>query len=550
MPRQTSTVLGPDGSPVVHHRAGPGPASDAIRHEATVLALAGCAGVVELVAAGDEAGGGAWLSTRYVAGGTLTDLLRSAGEPAATAALAGVAGALADLHERGIVHGRCTADHVVGGGTGASLCGFSAASVAGADRPVDALVDRRAFAALVSATLSSDAETSCRARRAVAGLTSPSSGTNLRAVAAELWALARDAGWVEPGHVLGRTGPRQGDRGGPERSTRGPLARRRPNLSQRDAAAGPSTDAPAPPEESAPRPGRPSSAWLPRPGAEPGGATDRGALRLPLVPGRQAARPEADELGAEPADDGALGRGDDGSLPIGGADRSTVARRPLRRQPRAWQPRRGRHAAARERSVTGGRGRLALAGVATAASLAVLGGIVLLGDRAPRPPHGASAAPSARPAPIPSRGDSSPVPPPPEGGSPAPTRVWPRPTEPAAPAGEVDLPGAGLESPLVEHDGARYAIGLPGDLVVLGDWDCDGTTTPAVVRPADGTVWSFPSWTTGPEVLAAEPVSLAAGAIGATTRAGTEGCDVLAITTAAGDEVVVHPATIERESGR
>nr|MDQ3385737.1 hypothetical protein [Actinomycetota bacterium] len=108
MPRRTSTLLGPDGAPVVHHGADTGPEADAIRYEATVLALARGAGVVELIATGDGADGGAWLSTRYLAGGTLTDLLRSAGEPAATAALARVAGTLADLHDRGIVHGRCT----------------------------------------------------------------------------------------------------------------------------------------------------------------------------------------------------------------------------------------------------------------------------------------------------------------------------------------------------------------------------------------------------------------------------------------------------------
>lgn len=37
----------------------------------------------------------------------------------------------------------------------------------------------------------------------------------------------------------------------------------------------------------------------------------------------------------------------------------------------------------------------------------------------------------------------------------------------------------------------RYALGQAGDLVVVGDWDCDGTDTPAVVRPIDGEVFVF-----------------------------------------------------------
>ncbi len=109
---------------------------------------------------------------------------------------------------------------------------------------------------------------------------------------------------------------------------------------------------------------------------------------------------------------------------------------------------------------------------------------------------------------------------------------------------------AGLAAPVVEHAGVRYAIGLPGDLVVLGDWDCDGIATPVVVRPADGSVWAFPSWTTGPEVLGAEPVTSTSDPVDASTRSDIDGCDVVAITTADGDEVVVHLQAGERSRGR
>ena len=578
MARRTSTLLGPDGTPVVHHRAGPGPEAEGIRHEARLLELARGLGVVDLVAWGDEADGGAWLSTRYVAGGTLTDLIRSAGEPAATAALARVGGALADLHHRGMVHGRVTPDHVVGGATGALLCGLSAASVAGTGLPPDALVDRQAFAALVSSTLTSDAETSRRARRAVAGLTSASSGTNLRAVATELWALARDAGWVGPAHGARWPKGRQGDGDEAGRAARRSRARSRFGLDRR-------VGAPTTSSETASPPGRPpldpkGAAPGQRPPLDAGSTPAPGgeAPPPPLDPSGEGARPDAPATGS--ADGPTSSSGADGSAPVSdpgaeaGPDRSSGARGPLGGELRHGQPGRGRHAAASGRDTPGGRGRLVLAGAASAASLAVLASFLLLGDRRPSPPPEPQAAPAAPPAPPnPPEGALDPTAPASEQAqTPAPVRLWPRPVEarpeggpapapPAdGPAGPVaDLPPAparptaegaprvdDLAAPVVEHAGARYAIGLPGDLVVLGDWDCDGITTPVVVRPDDGSVWSFPSWTTGGEVLAAEPLTRAPAPLRAVSRPGSDDCDVLAITTAEGDEVLVQPSMRER----
>jgi hypothetical protein len=93
-----------------------------------------------------------------------------------------VAGTLADLHERGIVHGRLGGDHVVGGAR-ALLCGFAGAQVAAVDGTVDAAVDIAAFAALVGATCTTDDRPSALARAAVAALTADPPTTDLRAVA-------------------------------------------------------------------------------------------------------------------------------------------------------------------------------------------------------------------------------------------------------------------------------------------------------------------------------------------------------------------------------
>jgi hypothetical protein len=40
----------------------------------------------------------------------------------------------------------------------------------------------------------------------------------------------------------------------------------------------------------------------------------------------------------------------------------------------------------------------------------------------------------------------------------------------------------------------RYAVGAPGDVVGLGDWDCDGDDTPGLFRPTTGVVTLFDTW--------------------------------------------------------
>ncbi|HMV74162.1 MAG TPA: protein kinase, partial [Microthrixaceae bacterium] len=57
---------------------------------------------------------------------------------------------------------------------------------------------------------------------------------------------------------------------------------------------------------------------------------------------------------------------------------------------------------------------------------------------------------------------------------------------------DVDGDGCG-DDVSIEHDvvvagGHRYRVGRVGDLAAIGDWDCDGTSTIAVLRPEDGTV--------------------------------------------------------------
>ena len=88
----------------------------------------------------------------------------------------------------------------------------------------------------------------------------------------------------------------------------------------------------------------------------------------------------------------------------------------------------------------------------------------------------------------------------------------------AAPAGATVVPGdvdgvgctvgltwwpdrAVVEQP--EPNGARrrFALGRPGDQLLLGDWDGDGVDTAALYDPAAGTVTRFDGWAGSGEPL-------------------------------------------------
>lgn len=47
---------------------------------------------------------------------------------------------------------------------------------------------------------------------------------------------------------------------------------------------------------------------------------------------------------------------------------------------------------------------------------------------------------------------------------------------------------------VVTYEGRRYEVGVAGDVVVLGDWDCDGDATPGVIRPTTGEAHLFDGW--------------------------------------------------------
>lgn len=114
------------------------------------------------------------------------------------------------------------------------------------------------------------------------------------------------------------------------------------------------------------------------------------------------------------------------------------------------------------------------------------------------------------------RSDGDAAPPPAPAPTVPPTAVDPprTTTTSAAPVEDIAVRGN-----LVVRAGERWTVGRPGDVVLVGDWDCDGERSPAVLRPATGQVWLFAGWAADGAPTAGRPVASVPGATSARTRA-------------------------------
>jgi hypothetical protein len=99
--------------------------------------------------------------------------------------------------------------------------------------------------------------------------------------------------------------------------------------------------------------------------------------------------------------------------------------------------------------------------------------------------------------------------------APRPMRIWP-----ATPA-------------TVTGAGSTWTFGETGDVVVLGDWDCDGVATPALLRPPSGAIWVVDAWPAADE-LRPRLASTIPGATAAVVEA-DGACDVLVVGTDGGE---------------
>jgi len=116
-----------------------------------------------------------------------------------------------------------------------------------------------------------------------------------------------------------------------------------------------------------------------------------------------------------------------------------------------------------------------------------------------------------------------------------------------APAADVD--GDGCPEALVVDGGgisagaARWTLGEPGDVIAVGDWDCDGRAAPALLRPATGDVFVFPGWAAEGEPVTVEARDRLPGAVAIRGERAEGGCDDLVVDLGSGATatVVVRP---------
>jgi hypothetical protein len=103
----------------------------------------------------------------------------------------------------------------------------------------------------------------------------------------------------------------------------------------------------------------------------------------------------------------------------------------------------------------------------------------------------------------------------------------------AAPAADVDGDGCpealAIDGGTVSAGSSRWTLGEPGDVLAIGDWNCDGEASAALLRPATGDVFVFPGWAAESEPVTVEARERLPGAVGLRTEPADDGCDELVV---------------------
>ena len=113
----------------------------------------------------------------------------------------------------------------------------------------------------------------------------------------------------------------------------------------------------------------------------------------------------------------------------------------------------------------------------------------------------------------------------------------------AWPAADVDGDGCAeaviVEGGTISAGTARWTFGEPGDLAAVGDWDCDGAASPALLRPATGDVFVFAGWATHDRPVTVHAAGTVDGSVGIRANGRTDGCDDLLVDLASGSATTV-----------
>jgi hypothetical protein len=100
----------------------------------------------------------------------------------------------------------------------------------------------------------------------------------------------------------------------------------------------------------------------------------------------------------------------------------------------------------------------------------------------------------------------------------------------------VPVPGGIFTGP-----GGRYALGRPGDIIVLGRWRCGSTALPAVLRPSTGQLWTFATWPRRGEALVGQLAAAdLSGAESLRVLSRRSGCDQIEVERGNGPPVIVR----------
>ncbi len=130
----------------------------------------------------------------------------------------------------------------------------------------------------------------------------------------------------------------------------------------------------------------------------------------------------------------------------------------------------------------------------------------------------------------------------------------PRPAPPArddcpavdGPVADVDGDGCPealvVVGSVVDAGVARWSLGEPGDLATVGDWDCDGEASAALLRPSTGDVFVFAAWAAAGEPVTVTSTRRVDGGIGIRAETDSRGCDRLLVDLRAGGAAAVETA--------
>ena len=95
-----------------------------------------------------------------------------------------------------------------------------------------------------------------------------------------------------------------------------------------------------------------------------------------------------------------------------------------------------------------------------------------------------------------------------------------------------------------------YRLGDEGDLVAIGDWDCDGRSTARLLRPSTGELFEFPAWaspSSTSEAFRLTTLEAAAGlrSVPVAGPGGAQRCDRMLVTGRDGSVVEPAPLTLK-----